>query len=168
MTTPEPGDRPAAPRPGADQLERPPSARFRPAAPGGASDGVAGSGRGAVVRSVGVTIGFGLVLAAVAGILAMTSGLVFISGLGGAMIGLVLAGGYGPAGRRTRLAVQLAIGMVLGGAFGTWVIARSEGGVLGAFEYVWTVFGLLTPIQVLLAVVAAAWGARAGPIRWRS
>ena len=122
----------------------------------------------ALRRSIVVAIVFGGVLAGVGGGLALTSGLVFIAGLGGAAIGLVLAADPRPHERRVALAMRLALAMVVGAALGTWLIARAEGGVLGPLDYLWTVFGLLPLFQGVVAVVAAAWGATAGPIRWRA
>lgn len=166
MTVPDPGDR---------RLERPPSDRYSP--PPGPT--TSGSDRRrasrAIVRAVLVADAGILAIVLVGGILAMTSGLIVIVGLAGAGIGLVLAEatleeGGPPALSRpsaTRLAALLGVAMVVGGAVLTWALSRVEGGVLGPLDYLWTVFGLLVPVQAVVAALAAWWGASVGPVRGR-
>lgn len=121
------------------------------------------------------------ILALILAVLTSTSGTFAISGAGGLAIGLLIssaavakiprsAGGVAPLTRSSavRLSVGLAIGMVILAASITWLVALSEGGVLDPFTYLWTTFGFGLPAQALVAVLAAAWGASAGPIRWRS
>ena len=168
MTAPEPGDRPPVPRPGTDRLERPPSARYRSGAVDDRPDMGARGGPAPLVGAVAIAVFGAGVLTSLGAILAMTTGLVFVSGLAGAGIGLVLAGSPGPRPSVARRSAVLAVLMVVAAAAGTWGIARAEGGVLGPIEYLWTVFGLLIPIQAGVAAIAAAWGAGAGPIRWRA
>ncbi len=121
------------------------------------------------------------ILALILAVLTSTSGTLAISGAGGLAIGLLIssaavakiprsAGGVAPLTRSSavRLSVGLAIGMVVLAASITWLVARSEGGVMDPVTYLWTTFGFGLPAQALVAVLAAAWGASAGPIRWRS
>lgn len=117
-------------------------------------------------------------LVIVGGILAERTGLLAISGIGGAAIGLLCAGAAVPRNgvvpavmsrdRAVRSAVVLAFVAVGGGAIGTWVYGRLEGGVLDPLTYLWTVFGPFIPAEIVIAVGAAAWGATAGPVRGRS
>jgi hypothetical protein len=71
--------------------------------------------------------------------------------------------------RRTvvRLAVLLACLAVAIGAVGTWAVAISEGGVLGPIDYLWQTFGLFIPAELIVASLAAAWGASSGPLAGR-
>jgi hypothetical protein len=109
----------------------------------------------------------------VGAVFASTAGLLFVAGLTGAGIGLVLArarvpGGDGTAALSpravTRLAIGLALGAVVIAAIGTWLYALREGGVLGPIDYLLTAFGPFVPGELLLAALTAAWGAGAGPI----
>ncbi len=109
----------------------------------------------------------------VGAILASTAGLLFVSGLTGAVIGLLLArarvlgdDGMAPLSRRrvTWLAIGIAIAAVVAAAIGTWLYALREGGVLGPIDYLLTTFGPFVPAELLLAGFTAAWGAGAGPI----
>ena len=124
--------------------------------------------RASIVAVVGAAV-----LVMVGAILASTAGLLFVSGITGVTIGLVLAsarvpGGDGAAALSPRavtgLAIGLAIASVVVAALGTWLIARQEGGVLGPIDYVLTTFGPFVPGELLIAGLTAAWGARAGPI----
>jgi len=121
------------------------------------------------------------ILALILAVLTSTSGTFAISGAGGLAIGLLIsstavarsprrAGGVAPLTRRSaaRLSIGLAIGMVVLAAAVMWLVARAEGGVLDPVSYLWTIFGFGLPAQALVAALAAAWGASAGPIRWRS
>ncbi|MCI0581980.1 MAG: hypothetical protein L0227_03635 [Chloroflexi bacterium] len=181
--TPIPGDRPPAGR-----LARPPSERYAeragaldPRAAGGAA-GAAGErslGRaiGALAPAIGALVVTVAAFVIVGGVLAEQRGLLLIAGIGGAAIGLLAAGGgvspdgvTPPAldrGRVVRVAITLAVVAVLGGALGTWAYGRLEGGVLDPLTYAWTVFGPLIPAEALVAALAAAWGAGAGPVRSR-
>ncbi len=116
------------------------------------------------------------ILVLVGGVLASTAGLLLVAGASGAGIGLALAGaavappdlGHDrtPVRRATavRLAVVTACAAVLLGALGTWLVAIREGGVLGPLEYLWTTFGPFVPAELAVAAIAAAWGARTGPV----
>ncbi len=117
-----------------------------------------------------------LLLTTMLGVILVTTGTFVVSLLAGGLIGLVVAGptvGAGSGspplsrGAASRLAIGLALGMVVLAGLATWVLARTEGGVMDPISYLWTVFGFGVPAQAVIAVVAAAWGAASGPIRWR-
>jgi hypothetical protein len=124
-------------------------------------------------------------LTVILGVLLITTATFVVSLLAGASIGLLTSGatvpraGSGasatarlaaaPLSRATgsRVAIGLALGMAVLAGLATWVLARVEGGVMDPVTYLWTVFGLGIPAQAVVAVLAAAWGAASGPIRWR-
>ena len=96
----------------------------------------------------------------------------FVAGLTGGVIGLLLARaavpGEADVPAMTRrgamwLAVGLSIAAVAAGAIATWAFARGEGGTLGLVDYLLETFGPLIPGEVVVAAIAAAWGAGAGP-----
>ena len=157
-------------------LAAPPSARYagRATDPAGEADQPARSAlAGPLVRALVIAAAGAAVLFMVGGWLASTVGLLAVSGLTGAGIGLVLARAAVPGGAivpRSRgeirwLAIGLAVGAVVVAAIGTWLYAQSEGGVLGPIDYLLTTFGPFVPAELLLAGVAAAWGASAGPVQ---
>jgi hypothetical protein len=169
MTSNEPGERP--------RLAQPPSARYETPAKAGPT---AGPDRGSALpgplaRSIVAAIigAAGLVL--VGAVLASTSGLLLVAGTMGAAVGLLLARaavrGDGSAGRavarRTvgRIGMALALAAVVAAYIGIWLYARQEGGTLDLVDYLWTAFGPFVPGVALVAVVAAAWGASAGPVQ---
>ena len=177
MAGTEPGERPPDPagRPGR-QLERPPGERYTRSAAEADEAAATRSGGvllGAVVKAVVVAAVGALVLYALGALLSSSAGLVFVAGLTGAGVGLVLAraaapgGGDEPAltrGAAIRLAIGLAILAVLVAAVGTWLHALAEGGALGLLDYLFQTFGVIVPLELLIATVAAAWGASAGPV----
>lgn len=126
-------------------------------------------------------------LTVILGVLLVTTGTFVVSLIAGAAIGLLVSGttvaragsGSGPRaagtqrmapltrGAATRVAVGLALGMVVLAGLATWLLARAEGGVMDPVSYLWTTFGFGIPAQAVVAVLAAAWGAASGPVRWR-
>jgi hypothetical protein len=180
MGASEPGERG---NPGADgakgRLERPPSDRYAKTASGSAESPSAAAPSGpsrlplpavkaAVVALLGATG-----LYAVGALLASTAGLLFVAGLTGAAVGLVLARAAvpgnvaGPALTRrqvTWLAIALSIGAIAAGAVATWLNALGEGGTLGFIDYQLETFGPFILGEVVIATLAAAWGASAGPV----
>ena len=182
---PEPGDRAPAGR-----LTRPPSDRYRspadtnPPEQPGQPAGPRRSAQSAPspLRALAPAIVAGLVTAAiltvVGGVLAERRGLLAIAGIGGAVIGLLAAraavspdGSAAPVmtrSRVTRLAVAIALASTAVSALATWAYGRLEGGVMDPIAYLWETFGLFVPGQAVVAAVAAAWGAGAGPVRGRS
>lgn len=164
MTSLEPGDR--------RRLEHPPSARYAgdPAPAVAQSDSALG---GPLLRAIVAAILGAAALFVVGAVVASTFGLLFVGGVTGAAIGLLLAGaavprsGRRPASRRSlsRIGVGLALAAVGAAYLGIWVYGRGEGGTLGLLDYLWTTFGLFVPGVALVAAVASAWGAGAGPVQ---
>lgn len=112
-----------------------------------------------------VTAAVGAVaLVLVGGVLALTSGELFVVGVTAAAIGLLAAGSDRPKPWVRRFAIVLALAVVAVGAIGTWLIALGQGGSLGPVDFLWATTGLLVPAELVVAVVAAAWGANAGPV----
>ena len=159
----------------ARRLAEPPSARYGATASGPQGEPVAGSPSviGPLAKASIVAVVGAAVLLAVGTILASTAGLLFVSGLMGAGIGLVLARARVPddAGTAaltpravTWLAIGLAIAAVLVAAIGTWLYALREGGVLGPIDYLLTTFGPFVPAELAVAALTAAWGAGTGPV----
>ena len=186
MASQQPGD---APRPstgpagradGAEtmgrRLDAPPSDRYGDA-PGTGTEraNTKASAAGPLARATIAAVVGAAALVLVGAVLASTAGLLFVAGVTGAAIGLVLArarvpgaDGASPAldsAAVTWLAVSLALAAVVVAAIGTWVIARGEGGVLGPIDYLLETFGPFVPAEAVVAALTAAWGASAGPIQ---
>lgn len=112
-------------------------------------------------------------LVLVGAVFASTFGLLFVAGVMGASIGLLLARAAAPGAGRTpvarRLVVRVAIGLALVAVVvadvGIWLYGRGEGGTLGLFDYLWTTFGPFVPGVAIVAAVTAWWGASAGPVQ---
>lgn len=174
MATSEPGE-PRGPREGRSDrlLDQAPSARY--ATP----DGEASSaGRASPIRPIaqaGIVAAVGVALLFLVGaVVASTAGLVFVSGVMGTAIGLLLArAAVAPDERApalTRgavlwLAIGIAVGAVVVADVATWLNARSEGGTLGLLDYLLETFGLFVPGELFVAALGAAWGASAGPVQ---
>ncbi len=172
MAGSEPGE---SSRPGGGESRRlaeAPSARYG-SPPGDELGASAPSLVGPLARASIVAVVGAAVLIVVGAILASTAGLLFVSGITGLGIGLVLARARVPGDGSdvalspravTLLAIGLAITAVIAAAIGTWLIARDQGGVLGPMDYLLTTFGPFVPGELLIAALTAAWGAGAGPI----
>jgi hypothetical protein len=119
----------------------------------------------AEMKAVVVGVVGAALLVLVGGILASNSGLLFVAGVMAAVIGLVAAGSTRPRPWVRRFAIGVAGVAVVVGAVGTWLIALAQGGDLGLFDYLWATRGVLVPFELLIAAIAASWGAGAGPIR---
>ena len=177
MATSEPGE-PGEPRDPGDgrsgrRLEHAPSARY--ATPGG---GAARTGRGSLTgplaqAGIAAAVGAGL-LFLVGAVVASTAGLVVVSGVMGAAIGLLLARAAvatddrAPALTRNAvmwLAIGIAVGAVLVADVATWLNARGEGGTLGLIDYLWQTFGLFVPGDLVVAALGAVWGASSGLVQ---
>lgn len=117
------------------------------------------------MAAVALAMAVALVLVLVGGILESTTGLVFVAGVGGALVGLALAGSPRPRQRMRWLGMGLAALAVAGGAIGTWLIALGQGGTLGVIDFLWATTGLLVPVEAAVAALGAVWGVGAGPIR---
>jgi hypothetical protein len=119
---------------------------------------------GAEIKASIVAIVGAVLLILVGGVLALTTGLLFVTGVTSALIGLLAAGSSRPKPRVRQFAVGLAIIVVLVAALGTWAVSRAEGGSLGLLDFLWATDGILVPVELAIAIVAASWGARSGPI----
>lgn len=108
-------------------------------------------------------------------VLAVTAGLVAIAAVTGYLVGGALRGvsaevppvtaGAGvlgsSRGRGIALAMAVAVGSVLAGALGTWLVSvTAQGGTLGPLDYLAATMGILLPIQILAAAGAAWLGSR--------
>jgi hypothetical protein len=124
-----------------------------------------GMGWSAEARAVVIAIVATILLVLLGGLLGLTSGQLFVTGIAAALIGLVAAGSGRPRPWVARFALGLGVGMVIAGAVGSWLVALAQGGTLGLLDYAWATSGLLVPFEIVIALLAAAWGARNGPIR---
>ena len=141
------------------QLERPPSDRYvevEPVAtePAGRSRpwGIAGAIAAAVVGAGTIAVAGGK--------LTVTAGLLVIAAALGWVVAALIPVGADPSVGRTgrrAAATLIAIGGVLLGQVGLWVIARQEGGTLDPIEYLAEVFGFLVPLELALAGAVAWW-----------
>jgi hypothetical protein len=180
MTTGEPGEvrgpSATAPEPPGSRsgrrLEQPPSARYAPAGPVTDDEGRA-SLIGPLMQALVVAAVGAVLLFLVGAVEASTVGLVFVCGVMGAAIGLLLAkaavgrDGAPPALSRRAvlwLAVAIASGAVVVADIATWLYAIREGGVLGLVDYLFETFGPFVPGELLVAALGAAWGASSGPV----
>jgi hypothetical protein len=97
------------------------------------------------------------------GVLTLTGGLLVTAAVIGIVTGWALRVGAGASlttGRRSATALVAALIAVVAGQVGLWLYAGSEGGVLPLAEYLAETFGLLVPLQVVIAPVAAWMTAR--------
>jgi hypothetical protein len=158
------------------RLEDAPSARYARAAreaPG--QDGSAvGAAAGPLTRAILIAVAGAIALVLVGAVLASTFGLLFVAGITGALVGLVLSRAAAPLDEARRpvprrtlawLAVALSLGAVVVASVATWVIARAEGGTLELVDYLLTTFGPFVPAEAVIAAVAAWWGAITGPVQ---
>jgi len=155
------------PTPGERRLDRPPSDRYRDVGAEGAAAAAEVTDRGSVARGVAFGVLAGLAGAAaivvLGGPVGLSAGLVVVAAALGWAIGTALragAGGTLQAPARPVSAVAIAMLAIALGQVGLWLYARSEGGVLTLPDYLAETWGVLVPIQAILAVVAAWWAAR--------
>lgn len=155
VETPPPGP---AVTPGERRLAHPPSDRYRVAEPVPTSTDRPGSPvRGATLGAIAVLAG-ALGITVLGGVLAVSAGLLVVAAATGWAVGLALRWGAGqpPAfGRRVRLAVGLALLSIVLGQLGLWWYAGTEGGVLDPLDYLAQTFGLLVPLELVVAAIAA-------------
>ena len=98
-----------------------------------------------------------------AAILTFTAGLIVVAAATGWGVGAGLRFGAGARlrpGRRTAVALVIAVGSVALGQLGLWQYGRSEGGVLAPLDYLAEVYGPLVPLQFLAAALVAWLSAR--------
>ena len=150
------------PEPGERRLDRPPSDRY--VAPQDAEPQPApGSVGRAVAYGAGAALVGALLTILLGGIVALSAGLLVVWATAGDVIGMLtkLGGGAAvPTSSRALLAVVVALVGVALGQLGLWWYAGTEGGVLPLVDYLAETFGLLVPLQALLAAGFAWWGAR--------
>jgi hypothetical protein len=172
----EPGDRPdQGPGRAARRLERPPGERYAPpdrepaSSRGGPRDALLAPLAKALLAAVAGSV----VLYVLGALLSSSVGLVFVAGLTGTAVGLLLARAAAPGGgampaltRRsaTGLAIAVGIAAVVLAGLGTWLHALAEGGALGPIDYLQETFGAIVPLELVFATIGAAWGAGAGPV----
>lgn len=147
--------------PGERRLDRPPSERYRTesevlVAPAGSTGRAIGAGGGAAIGWAVATVLFG-------GVLAVSLGLLVLAAAFGRLIALATAWGAG-ARLSDRARLVLVVGLVVAGfvlgQLGIWAYGRAEGGVLAPLEYLTTTFGIVVPLQLLVALGVAWWTAR--------
>ena len=154
------------PTPGERRLAHPPSDRYRevetaladaaaPPRPVSPTRGIAYAGVVAIVGAVSITV--------LGGVLTLTGGLLVAAAVIGVATGWALRVGAGasiPRDRRAAVALVIALVAVLAGQVGLWLYARTEGGVLPLFDYLGETFGVLVPLQVVIAPLVAWMAAR--------
>ena len=162
---------PGPPDPDARRLDRPPSDRYGAAAapqpsPAAARDGGEGgalsAARGVAFGTIAAIAGAALIVL-LGGAMAVSAGLLVAAAAIGYAVGLAVVGGSGetlsrPA-RPWTAAALAGVGTALG-QIGLWLYARSEGGVLPLTDYLGETFGVLVPLELLLAAGVAWWRAR--------
>ncbi|HEX3264739.1 MAG TPA: hypothetical protein VHR16_03640 [Candidatus Limnocylindrales bacterium] len=159
--------------PGERRLAQAPSARYATTPPPASEDPEGSALPGPLARASLVAVAGAIVLTVVGAILTSTAGLLFVAGVTGAAIGLVLASARAPISDArpvsrqgvTWLSIALAIGAVALASVATWLIGRTEGGVLGLVDYLLETFGPFVPGEALLAALGAWWGANTGPVQ---
>jgi hypothetical protein len=179
MAATEPGEQGAVPDRASRRLAEAPSARYRDA-PGGRPGGAGGDGGsepsalpGPLLRAVVVAVVGAALLWLVGAALASTAGLLFVCGVIGATVGLVLSRAAAPLRARTpvprRTVIWLSIVLVLAAIVVadvlTWRFAIQEGGTLGLIDYLFTTFGPFVPGELIVGLLGAWWGASSGPIQ---
>lgn len=152
--------------PGERRLARPPSERFAtpPVAgdPAGQSDPQGSLGRALALGAATAAAGAALAVV-LGGPLALSAGLLVLWATAGYLVGhAVRIGGAGAVTAPNRRAV--AIGLAITGAavaqVGLWWYASTEGGVLPLIDFLAQTYGILVPIQALLAAALAWWSSR--------
>ena len=170
MSEPDPTTEPPQPSepsriPGERRLGRPPSERYREeearaaaAADEARADPSASVARGVALAVVVAAVGAAAIVV-LGAILTMTAGLVVVAAVVGWGVALALRFGVGSrlAGpRRAALAVVITLLAIVAAQLGLWQYAQLEGGVLGPLDYLWEVFGVLVPIEIVVAI-GLAW-----------
>ena len=150
------------PEPGERRLDRPPSDRYVAPEDDQPQPAPGSVGR-AVVYGAGAALVGAVLTVLLGGVVALSAGLLVVWATVGNVIGMLtkLGGGAAVAApRRVMLAIGLALLGVAIGQLGLWWYAGTEGGVLPLVDYLAETFGLLVPLQALLAAGFAWWGAR--------
>lgn len=167
----EPAGNPSTTGPGERRLDQPPSDRYRRATQDGSpgSPGSPGSGearatpiRGLAFGTLAAVVGV-VVIVGLGGALAVSAGLLVVAAAIGYAVALATKAGAGatlPGSRRVWVVVALAVGAVSLGQVGLWLYGRSEGGVLALPDYLATVYGVLVPLQLVVAAITGWWTGR--------
>ena len=151
------------PAPGERRLDHPPSDRYAPRVPETDLPAApAGSRPRAMAVAAGVGLAGALATILLGGVFGLAAGLLVVAGATGWGIGAawVAVGQPAVGAGRPWVAATLALGSVVAGQLGLWLYARSEGGVLAPADYLGQTFGLLVPLQAVLAIGLAWWTAR--------
>jgi len=163
---------------GERRLARPPSERYgarpgdeRPPGPGPGADAAPGDSAAPSATAPARGIAFGAITALIGaalivvfgGVVAVSAGLLVVASAVGYAVGLATvigaADSLSPRGRSWMAGALAGLGVLLG-QFGLWLFARAEGGVLAPIDYLGQTFGVLVPVEVVLAAVVAWWRAR--------
>ena len=155
------------PSPGERRLDRPPSDRYREPSsdPGAVTTSTAGTGSTGRALAGGLLTGLIAAVATIVlgGALGLSAGLLVVAAAGGWAIGTAtrIGGGSSVAPSvRPWLAFVIAVVAVILGQVGLWLYARTEGGVLTLPDYLAETWGVLVPLQAILAIGGAWWAAR--------
>jgi len=136
------------------RLDRAPGERFaagpRASAPT-SSDAAPSAGRRDTAIAVAAAVIAAGAIVILVGSLGTMTGLLFAAGVSGFVIGARVP---------MRPALVLTLGAVIAGDLGTWLVARSEGGVLGIGDYLFATFGPYLTGQLAIGALSAWWAAR--------
>ena len=150
--------------PGDRRLDRPPSDRYV-AAPD--ADATATVPAGSTIRAVGAGVAaaaaWAVLSVVLGGGLAISAGLLVLAAAGGRVIAVATTWGGGgslQAGTRIALVVGLVIAGFVLGQLGIWAYGRAEGGVMAPLDYLLTTFGIVVPLQLVVALAVGWWTAR--------
>ena len=163
MTDPRPTPDPDG---GERRLARPPSERFaREAQPPTEASGAADASSPARGLAFGTAVAFvgAAIIVVLGGPMAISAGLLVAAVALGYGVGLATVVGAADtlSGRaRPLVAASLAGLGILLGQVGLWLYARTVGGVLPPVDYLAQTFGLLVPLEMVLAGAVAWWRAR--------
>ena len=151
---PEPGDRPSISSANEGRrLDRPPGERYAEPSKPPPSPSV----RRAITLALAAAAVGTVLMIALAGLLAISSGLLVAAVVIGRFIGLAMRtarGAIGP-GRARLIALAISIAGIAIAQIGIWLYARSEGGVLELVDYLGQTFGPLAPLEFAIAGVIA-------------
>jgi hypothetical protein len=153
--------------PGERRLARPPGERYASTdavveSAGGDAAAVGSPVRGFVFGALAGLAGAAATVV-LGGLLAVSAGLLVAAAATGWATGVATRVGGGAAFRRAPrvvVAVVLAAIAVLAGQVGLWLYAQTEGGVLTLPDYLGQTFGVLVPLQLVIALALAWWTAR--------